>query len=117
MSMTIVSTFPERFREITEGETCRETAIKIDSSATAVSQYARGIRTPKLPVVKNIASVYGVDFLWLAGYDVPKYEARVKEDTDSVAKYIYDSVRAMTPEQQNAVRLIVDQVLALRGDK
>lgn len=117
MSVKVVAEFCDRFKEITEGASYREIAAKIDMSSSAVSAYMNGQRSPKLPVVKHIAGIYGVDPIWLCGYDVPKFEARTQEDADSVAKYIYDHVRAMTPEQQNAVRLIVDQVLALRGDK
>lgn len=117
MALKVVAEFSDRFREITEGESYRKIAEKIDLSCPAVSAYMNNQRSPKIPTVKHIANVYGVDFLWLAGYDVPKHEARTPEDADSTAKYIYDNVRAMTPEQQQAVRLIVDQVLALRGDK
>lgn len=83
-----VSTFAERFSEITRGKTSRQIADEISRfldvgqtlGKSAVHNYLSGLRSPKAHILAAIARCYGVNEVWLLGYDVPKY----KEETPAL---------------------------------
>lgn len=80
--MTWVSTFPERFKELTRHQTYQQVADYLGISKTTISYYMSGQRKPKQPALKFIASRYGVNPLWLLGGDVPRAWAGFFEDAN-----------------------------------
>lgn len=112
-----VSTFSERFSELTEGKTVVEVGELLGISKATVSAYKTGARSPKVPVLKHIANYYHVDPLWLMGMDVPKYKETPgkTEGLSEDRQHIIDWVMQATDDEVRALRAIVDQVLALRG--
>ena len=65
--------FSARFSELTQGQTYRELADKLNIGRSTVGAYRNGSRIPKTEALEQIAAVYGVDPRWLSGRDVPKY--------------------------------------------
>lgn len=109
--MTWVSSFPERFKELTQHQTYAQVSDYLGISKTAVSYYLSGQRKPKQPTLKYIASKYGVNPLWLLGGDVPRdwvgedrkgpgVASSLSDAALEVAK-IYDT---LDPYGQDAVR-------------
>ena len=82
--MRWVSTFSDRFKELTEHQTYQQTSDFLGISKATISYYKTGQRKPKQPALKFIASKYGVNPLWLLGADVPRRwtgsDAEPKED-------------------------------------
>jgi hypothetical protein len=77
-----------------------------------------GARTAKASFLQRIADAYGIDVLWLMGYDVPKYkDAPVGADggISEDRAYLLDKVSSLSDEEVRVLRGIVDQVLSLRG--
>ena len=117
-TVTYVSTFAERFSELTEGKTVVEAGELLGISKATVSAYKTGARSPKTPVLKHIAAYYKVDPLWLMGMDVPKYNSEAPagegEGMSEDRAYLINKVKSLSDEDVRALRTIVDQVLALR---
>lgn len=73
MALNKISSFSERlslalsYRNMSS----TELAKKIGMSKQAISTYATGLRSPKLPVARLIAETLEINDLWLMGYDVP----------------------------------------------
>ena len=117
-NMKVVAPFSERFKELVNGKTCREISDVLGLSKSAVNSYMTGAREPKTPVIRTISQYYGVDPVWLMGYDVPKY----KEETPDVSvegisedrAQLIQTINQMTDDQVRALRAIADQVLSLR---
>jgi transcriptional regulator with XRE-family HTH domain len=70
--MKWVSTFPERFKQMTAHQTQQQISEFLGVGKTTVSYYLNGKRKPKQPALKYMASKYGVNPLWLLGGDVPR---------------------------------------------
>lgn len=51
--------------------TVTDLAKQVGMSKQAISTYATGVRSPKLPAARLIAEILNVDDMWLMGYDVP----------------------------------------------
>ena len=64
--------FARRFRELTQGDSIRELAAKLDIPNSTVGAYRIGERMPKTAALEKIAAYYGVDPMWLSGSDVPR---------------------------------------------
>lgn len=115
--MEPVSSFQERFSELVGDQTCQSVGVLLGISKATVSAYMTGVRSPKKPVLLHIASVYNVDPVWLMGYDVPKYketpnlsEGGLNEDQ----QFLIDKILHADKAELQALRAIVEQVLALR---
>ncbi len=70
--MRWVSTFSERFRELTLHQAYQQISDFLGIIKSTVSYYITGQRKPKTPALKYIASKYAVSPLWLLGGDVPR---------------------------------------------
>lgn len=70
--MKKVSTFAERLKVYRResGRTLRELELVTGVPAQTLNRYELGKRVPKVDVAGKIASLLGVDALWLQGYDV-----------------------------------------------
>lgn len=67
--------FGQRFSEVlsSSNETTYTLGEKLSLSSGTISRYANGLMAPKIPTVYMMADIFGVDPLWLMGYDVPKF--------------------------------------------
>lgn len=78
MEQQIVSKeiFAQRFSEVlgSSSETTYTLGEKLSLSSGTISRYANGLMAPKIPTVYMMADIFGVNPLWLMGYDVPKYK-------------------------------------------
>ena len=74
MKMTKVSTFTERFTELCEESDLNdaENAAALSVSRQSVCMWTSGERSPRQPMVINIAGYFKVNITWLLGYDTPK---------------------------------------------
>lgn len=116
--MKVVAPFSERFKELIDGKTCREISDVLGLSKSAVNSYLTGAREPKTPVIRTISQYYGVDPVWLMGYDVPKY----KEETPGVSvegisedrAQLLQTINQLTDDEVRAFRVFADQILSLR---
>lgn len=72
--MDSVATFTDRFKELVGDDTYQAVSDRINVARSTVCAYINGDRTPKKPVLLNIAHAYRVNPLWLMGYDVDKTE-------------------------------------------
>ena len=68
-----VASFSERYNELTRDMTQREQADRLGIGITTAHSYANGLRSPKLPALYSIAKYFGVNPIWLAGGNAPKY--------------------------------------------
>jgi transcriptional regulator with XRE-family HTH domain len=73
MALTKTSCFSERFSLALAQNDMSSTELskKVGLSKQAISTYATGLRSPKLPTARLIAETLNVDDMWLMGYDVP----------------------------------------------
>ena len=115
--MTRVSDFTERFNELMRGTTVTQASDFLGIGKATVSSYMSGARTAKASFLQRIADAYGVEVLWLMGYDVPKYKETPgkTEGLSEDRQHIIDFVMQATDDEVRALRAIADQVLALRG--
>jgi len=68
--------FGQRFSEIlaASSETTYTIAERVSLTPATISRYANGLMAPKIPTLYMIAGIFGVNPLWLMGYDAPKFE-------------------------------------------
>ncbi len=81
--MEWVSSFPERFSELTKSMTAQQVAEFLGVGRTSVTYWRDGSRNPKSHTIKFIAQKFNVDPVWLLGGDVPRYAAPIWERPDS----------------------------------
>lgn len=86
-------------------------ADKVHIGKSSVSQYVNGTNFPNNLRVGEIAHAFSISPAWIMGYDVPMIprnnaEIAVK-DADHLVKYM-----KLRPEQQKAVDLLIDTMLA-----
>ena len=115
--MKRVSDFTERFNELMRDTTVTQASDFLGIGKATVSSYMSGARTAKASFLTRIAEAYGVDVLWLMGYDVPKYNETPAGEGEGMSEdraYLIDRVKSLSDEDVRALRTIVDQVLALR---
>lgn len=68
-----IAEFKDRIREVMGDMTQTDLARKMNVAQQTIQRYMSGERTPKIEKIYTIANLFGVNPLWLAGYDVPKY--------------------------------------------
>ena len=111
------ATFTERFKELIGDTPYRVLSDRLDISKSTISAYVTGERSPKVTVLKSIASSYGVDVLWLMGMDVPKYKETPDVSVEGMNEdraQLIQIINQMSDDQVRALRAIADQVLSLR---
>ena len=103
--MERTSNFTERFNSLMENTTVTQASDFLGIGKATVSSYMSGARTAKASFflciakasfLQRIADAYGVDVLWLMGYDVPKY----KEEAPDV------SVEGMSEDRAQLIQVI-----------
>lgn len=115
---TITASFPERFKELVGETPYREIGEMLSISASIVSYYISGKRSPKVQTVAFIANEFGVDPVWLMGYDVPKYKKTPEPEPESLSKdkaELVELINGLSDDEVSVVLSIVRQALALRG--
>lgn len=86
-----VSTFRERFAELCESDSKSATALanSLHVSKQTVSAWKNGTRSPRQPIIIDIANYFRVSVAWLMGYDVKK-ELTPHEAIEEGFKNLYD---------------------------
>lgn len=117
--MKRTSNFTERFNILMENTTVTQASDFLGIGKATVSSYMSGARTAKASFLQKIADAYGVDPLWLMGYDVPKYKEVPASggDLSDMQKQLMARITTLSDDEVRAVRAIVDQVLSLREGK
>lgn len=69
-----ISTFRDRFVELCESNPANDTALAnaLHVSKQTVSAWKMGIRSPRQPIIIDIANYFRVSVDWLMGFDVKK---------------------------------------------
>ena len=69
-----IATFQERFSELCESNPANDTALanELHVSKQTISAWKNGIRSPRRPIIIDIANYFRVSIEWLMGYDVKK---------------------------------------------
>ena len=113
------SNFSERFNILMKNTTVTQASDFLGIGKATVSSYMSGARTAKASFLQKIADAYGVDPLWLMGYDVPKYKEVPASggDLSDMQKQLMARITTLSDDEVRAVRAIVDQVLSLREGK
>jgi transcriptional regulator with XRE-family HTH domain len=109
--MKLISNFPERLREAMGDKNVSELARSLGISKQSVSAYLNGTRKPKQLAIRAIASVLGVDYCWLCGYDTPQYPPVALPDDLKVSAEALDIARAYDRADEKSRELVE---LALR---
>ena len=116
--MTRVSNFTERFNVLMEGTTVTQASEFLGMGKATISSYMSGARVAKSSFLSKIAEAYGVEVLWLLGYDVPRYKEETPagegEGLSEDRAYLWNRINSLSDDEVRAVRAIVDQVLSLR---
>lgn len=117
--MKRTSNFSERFNILMKNTTVTQASDFLGIGKATVSSYMSGARTAKASFLQKIADAYGVDPLWLMGYDVPKYKEvpTAGGDLSEEQKQLMARITTLSDDEVRAVRAIVDQVLSLREGK
>ena len=70
--------FADRFSHLLDNseENTHTLAKKLGLTPATISRYANGIMAPKLPTLYAIADIFGVNPVWLFGFEAPKYEEK-----------------------------------------
>lgn len=68
--------FKDRLRESMRDMTQLDLAKRISVPKQTIQKYLSGERTPKIDKISELAIILGVNPLWLAGYDYPKYDEK-----------------------------------------
>ena len=112
------SNFTERFNSLMQGTTVTQASEFLGMGKATISSYMSGARVAKASFLTKIADAYGVEVLWLLGYDVPKYKEETPagegEGLNEDRVYLRNRINSLSDDEVRAVRAIVDQVLSLR---
>lgn len=94
MALLKVSNFSERLAIALENNdmTSTELAQKIGMSKQAISTYATGLRSPKLPATRLIAETLNVDDMWIMGYDVPIERKKPVTKNDELVSKLFEQL-------------------------
>lgn len=88
--------FAERLKEILyeNNENPEGLSRRINISPSSLSRYISGKMSPKITTIQVIADIFGINPVWLMGYDVPKYSDK-HETIELVNLY-----KALTPSHK-----------------
>ena len=109
-------TFADRFREVADETFMKDAELgaALGVSASTVSAWRTGVRSPKAPTVAQVAAFFGVTPEWLACQDAPKFPPAPEPERHTVeARIISHGVDAMPPDQRERAlamfRLVFDK--------
>ena len=119
MTMKIISDFSKRFSELVGDSSYTKVGNEIGLSKQTVSAYIKGERSPKKPTIQAISTHYGVNPLWLLGYDQPKYIEKkpttVADDgLSDIKRSVIEQIKLMDDDTVEALSRIADSILAAR---
>lgn len=102
-------------------------ADKVGIGKASVSQYVNGTNSPGKMTTQKIASAFGVNLVWMMGYDAPMYieyndnnpynfDQAARDVADFLFynpsyKVLFDSIRKVKPENIDKVRKMIDLML------
>jgi transcriptional regulator with XRE-family HTH domain len=109
--------FAQRLKQIMDNknETIYTVADLVHLSAATISRYTNADMAAKITTIEALARYFGVDPVWLMGYDVPKYpEAAPKKENsfDTIAAH-YDGVD-LTEEERTEINNYIQYILSKR---
>lgn len=116
--MKRVSDFTARFNELVRESTVTQTSDFLGIGKATVSSYMSGARTAKASFLSKIADAYGVEVLWLMGYDVPKYNETPADEGEGLNEdraYLTNRIKSLSDDEVRILRGIIDQVLSMRN--
>lgn len=98
--------FPDRLRELIKqkGVSAREVARNVGVSNSLLSKYLNGVHTPKLDIMKRLATYFGVSQEYLSGED------DIEGELKGIVKYAH--VKGLTAGE---IRDAVDFALKVKG--
>lgn len=72
--MRKITTFKDRLEELIKekGITTYKLAVDLNIPKTTMSEYSKGKYDPKLENLYKIANYFGVNYMWLLGWDAEK---------------------------------------------
>lgn len=129
----LISSFQERFTELCESNPSNDTALAntLHVSRQTVSAWKTGKRSPRQPIIIDIANYFRVSVAWLMGYDVKKemtsrelieegfnnyYESHGYPKTDypqtKEARIISAGIDKMSPERREQALKVLQTIFA-----
>ena len=78
-----IRVFAKRLSQLLEqsDENTHTLARKLSLTPATISRYANALMAPKVPTLYAMADIFGVNPLWLFGFDAPKYENKENKKT------------------------------------
>lgn len=103
-----VSSFQDRFKELCDAKSTTDTALadKLGVSKQTISSWKSGYRSPKRPMVENIARLFGVNTDWLMGYDFPRFPQKRLYVTDESPVRPAGKLHIRQPFSKSVIRAI-----------
>lgn len=97
-----ISTFKERFSELCESNPMNDTALgnALHVSKQTISAWKSGTRSPRQPIIIDIANYFRVSVAWLMGFDVKK-ELTPREMIEEGFKNIYNKYGLSYPPDES----------------
>lgn len=86
-----------------------------DLSEATISRYKNNKMSPKTPTVRVIAEYFGVNPVWLMGFDVPKYQEEKEEQPQNIAAHV--DGKELTAEEIEEVQQYINYLISKRGNK
>ena len=106
----LVSSFQERFSELCESSPMSDTSLgnALHVSKQTISAWRTGTRSPRKPIIIDIANYFRVSVAWLMGYDVKKeltpHEMIEEGFRNIYEKYGYPESTPKTPEARSLAK-------------
>lgn len=87
---------------------------KLDMASSTLSCYMTRKRIPKQNALDLISTTYGVDPVWLMGYDVPMFRPKtVSEQATEDAEFLL-KFKALSERDQMTIKNMIDVMLKNR---
>lgn len=96
----------------THGLTAKELSEKIGVSTPSLSQYVNGIYAPSASSAEKIAAYFGVDPLWIRGFDVAMKPSEGAEEDQQIAQ----KLRLLTYANKLRILERIDMLLEQQED-
>ena len=107
-----MSDLGNRIKELrlTTGLTQEELGKKLNLSKQTVSSYEKGTRTPDPDTITELAKIFKVSTDFLLGQTINPAPASVDDLPETVAPYLSEGIRELTPEARKEVMDFIEYV-------
>lgn len=112
--------FANRFTELLNSseENTYSIANKLGLSPATISRYANGIMKPKVPTVKSIAQIFGVNYAWLMGKNVPMKDIQSRQDeNNNIDNELNRLFSLLTDAQKNDILVKIALMISENNQK